>query len=112
MVRGDPAFTGYALLAATETLVRGAGSYNRRATVYNRWSENRERKKYLTSERRMRGAFRSAAAPLHVSIWPPSTTSVCPVIQLASSEARNSTALATSSGIPNRPNGIVERTRL
>ena len=38
--------------------------------------------------------------------WPPSTFSTVPVIQLARSEARKSTAFATSSGVPRRPDGI------
>src|SRR6266704_313398 len=37
---------------------------------------------------------------------PPSTNSSIPVIKLLSSEARNSTALATSSGAPMRPIGV------
>ena len=36
---------------------------------------------------------------------PPSTGSVCPVIQAASLEAKNATAAATSSGSPTRPSG-------
>ena len=40
------------------------------------------------------------------STCPPSTTNVCPVIQLARSEARNRATLATSSGPPKRPNGM------
>src|SRR5258708_9070585 len=38
---------------------------------------------------------------------PPSTNSSIPVIKLLSSEARNTTALAMSSGSPNRPSGML-----
>ena len=38
---------------------------------------------------------------------PPSTNSSIPVIKLLSSDARNKTAFATSSGLPIRPSGIV-----
>ena len=41
-----------------------------------------------------------------LSIWPPSTTRVWPVIQPAQGEARNRAACAISSGVPKRPNGI------
>ena len=37
---------------------------------------------------------------------PPSTTSACPVIHEDSSDARNRTAFAISSGSPNRPSGM------
>src|SRR5258708_6917071 len=40
---------------------------------------------------------------------PPSTNSSIPVIKLLSSEARNTTALAISSGSPHRPSGMVGR---
>jgi hypothetical protein len=39
---------------------------------------------------------------------PPSTNSSMPVTKLESSEARNSAALATSSGSPMRPIGMVD----
>src|SRR5216683_6535208 len=42
---------------------------------------------------------------------PPSTKSSIPVTKLESSEARNSAALATSSGSPMRPIGIVDTIR-
>ena len=42
----------------------------------------------------------------YVMYIPPLTCSVAPVMYPASREARNSTALATSSGNPNRPRGI------
>ena len=38
---------------------------------------------------------------------PPSTVSAVPVMKDASSEARNSTALATSSGVPRRLAGTI-----
>src|SRR5262249_20203301 len=41
--------------------------------------------------------------------WPPSTVAQAPVIQLARGEARKATSAATSSGLPNRPNGISRR---
>jgi hypothetical protein len=49
-------------------------------------------------------------APVHPQICalPPSTKSSMPVTKLESSEARNSAALATSSGSPMRPIGMVE----
>jgi len=43
------------------------------------------------------------------NICPPSTLTVCPVIQPASGEQRNSTRFATSSGRPMRPNGMLSR---
>jgi hypothetical protein len=41
---------------------------------------------------------------------PPSTNSSVPVTKLLSSDARNSTALAISSGVPNLPSGTVRWT--
>ncbi len=38
---------------------------------------------------------------------PPATLNASPVIQLASSEARNATAAATASGVPIRPRGAI-----
>ena len=46
------------------------------------------------------------------SNWPPSTEIVWPVTQLASGEARKTTTLATSSGWPSRPNGMLRRIAL
>src|SRR6185437_1878791 len=43
------------------------------------------------------------------AICPPSTNSVAPVMYDADSEARNSTAWATSSGLPPLPSGICFR---
>ena len=42
-------------------------------------------------------------------VLPPSTSKLAPVIILAESEQRKRAAEAISSGIENRPNGIVER---
>ena len=56
-------------------------------------------------------AARGATTGVQPDIWPPSTTSVWPVIQLARSLARNSTACATSSGRPIRPDGMPRNTR-
>ena len=39
-------------------------------------------------------------------LWHPSTTMDAPLIQLARAEHRNATTSPTSSGRPNRPNGI------
>ena len=60
------------------------------------------------------GHLRGAAEILNrrYSSCPPSTTMVCPVIQDASGEARNSTTFATSSGCPSRPNGMDRRIAL
>jgi hypothetical protein len=46
-------------------------------------------------------------------IWalPPSTNSSIPVTKLESSDARNNATLATSSGSPMRPIGMVDTTR-
>jgi hypothetical protein len=41
---------------------------------------------------------------------PPSTQIVCPVINAASSDSKNSIVAAISSGFPNLPIGIEERT--
>ena len=46
-----------------------------------------------------------AAAVRHTIVNPPLTDSVCPVTNPASSDARNATAAATSSGRPIRPIG-------
>ena len=48
---------------------------------------------------------------VQVNDWPPSTTIVCPVTQLAISLARNSATFATSSGVPNRPQGMLPSVR-
>ncbi len=40
---------------------------------------------------------------------PPSTRKISPVTNDASSEQRNRTAVATSSGVPSRPSGVLER---
>ena len=47
----------------------------------------------------------SAALRAAPQAAPPSTTSVCPVIQAASDEARKATAAPMSSGSPSRPSG-------
>ena len=47
-------------------------------------------------------SWNSGLAPVRS---PPSTGSVCPVIQAASVEAREATAAAMSSGFPTRPSG-------
>ena len=48
-----------------------------------------------------------AVGPIdQIWVWPPSTNSSAPLMKLASSDARNSTALAISSGRPTRPAGI------
>ena len=46
------------------------------------------------------------------SSCPPSTASVCPVIQRACADARNKATSAISSGVPIRPNGIFASTWL
>jgi hypothetical protein len=51
---------------------------------------------------------RSMAAPKGAPVNPPSTTSSTALMYDESSEARKSTALAKSSGSPQRPSGIVE----
>src|SRR6185503_15184223 len=51
--------------------------------------------------------MRHARMSRHAKDWPPSTTIVCPVTQLARSLARNSATLAISSGDPSRPPGDV-----
>src|ERR1700722_713948 len=54
---------------------------------------------------------RGAAAFNHICPLPPSTKSSIPVTKLESSEARNSAALAISSGSPTRPIGMVDTIR-
>ena len=54
---------------------------------------------------------RPARVSHHAKDWPPSTTIVCPVTQLARSLARKSATLAMSSGDPNRPQGMPLRRR-
>jgi len=49
--------------------------------------------------------FSRVAVLLYTTVRPPSTGSAMPVMKPASSEARNSIALATSSGVPARPRG-------
>src|SRR5678815_727780 len=41
---------------------------------------------------------------------PPPTSSVCPVMNAAAGEARNTAAPATSSGVPQRPSGVASDT--
>ena len=48
----------------------------------------------------------SALPPPHAMYWPPLAVSVEPVMNPASSPARNTTQRATSSGSPNRPTGM------
>jgi hypothetical protein len=50
---------------------------------------------------------RNAVGDYAPNICPPSTLTVWPVTQAASGEHRNSTRLATSSGLPMRPNGML-----
>src|SRR6266851_2456605 len=50
-------------------------------------------------------------SPFQTCALPPSTKSSIPVTKLESSEARNNAALATSSGSPMRPIGIVDTIR-
>src|ERR1700752_662340 len=60
-------------------------------------------------------AFRAQArrmgAPNGAPVAPPSTTSSTALMYDESSEARKSTALASSSGWPQRPSGTVEETK-
>src|ERR1051325_1169501 len=55
-------------------------------------------------------AIKSAFSSFHTTnldaIWPPSTNNVAPVIYDARSDARNATALATSSALPPLPSGM------
>ena len=55
---------------------------------------------------------RSMAAPKGAPVRPPSTTSSTALMYDESSEERKSTALARSSGSPQRPSGTVEETKL
>jgi hypothetical protein len=52
-----------------------------------------ERHGYITTDR-------------YIITRPPSTARTWPVMNAASSDARNATALATSSVVPNRPSGV------
>ena len=52
-----------------------------------------------------RGGPRAAAPAAPQAVTPPSTTSVRPVMKLASSLARKATAAASSAGRPMRPSG-------
>ena len=56
------------------------------------------------------GAARGLAPELAVqtAVWPPSTTSVCPVMNDDASLARNTAGPAISSALAHRPIGIVE----
>ena len=45
---------------------------------------------------------------IHICAIPPSTNNSIPVIKLLSSDARNETTFATSSGVPIRPNGTLD----
>ena len=51
-------------------------------------------------------AFRPDAPRHRPSVCPPSTNHVCPVTYDAASDARKTTALASSSGLPSLPSGI------
>jgi hypothetical protein len=70
---------------------------------------------HCNRQERRPGIWRNRCRPtagspgrLMVQIWvmPPSTNSSAPLMKLASSDARNSAALAISSGLPTRPTGI------
>ncbi len=49
-----------------------------------------------------------AGGAAQTAVWPPSTTSTCPVMNEDASLARNTAGPAISSGRPHRPIGIVE----
>src|SRR5258708_16795683 len=111
--------------------VRGGGS---RQTQADEWEQRArsEPEKPRTGQRGLRQLLKTGVACLHFSspfgaaglpgsgwsvrravsadqTWPrpPSTNSSMPVTKLESSEARNTAALATSSGSPMRPIGMV-----
>jgi hypothetical protein len=52
----------------------------------------------------------SSPSPPQTMVRPPATSSVTPVIQDELSDARNSVASATSSGVPIRPSGCIAAT--
>jgi hypothetical protein len=66
-----------------------------RLCAVNVWSETSE--SVCTSSRSERVQM--------PDVWPPSTNRACPVVNPESSEQRNSTAAAISSGLPIRPIG-------
>ena len=49
----------------------------------------------------------STARRPHWQVYPPSATTIAPVMRLEASDARNWTMEATSSGVPMRPRGIL-----
>jgi hypothetical protein len=50
---------------------------------------------------------RDFSAPLYQQVYPPSATTIEPVIKLAASEAKNNTTAAISSTSPIRPIGVL-----
>lgn len=66
-----------------------------------RWAPGFSGSAGLTAQGRRRAVWK----PVLTAVSPPSTTSVVPVIQAASREARKATAAAMSSGSPTRPSG-------
>jgi hypothetical protein len=59
---------------------------------------------------RMSLGFRRTVSSVHLAESPPSTDNIAPVTHSASGDDRNSTQLATSSGVPIRGQGIPCRT--
>jgi glutathione synthase len=55
------------------------------------------------------GSTRSNLSNPGAVVKPPSTAMSCPVMKAESSQPRNSTSAATSSGVPNRPSGVSRR---
>ena len=53
------------------------------------------------------GTLPTAFGTLQICAMPPSTKSSMPLTKLLSSDARKTTALAISSGVPTRPRGIL-----
>jgi hypothetical protein len=49
---------------------------------------------------------RKSRLSTYIMTRPPSTANTCPVMKAASSLARNATAFAISSVVPNRPSGV------
>src|SRR6516162_8662673 len=58
---------------------------------------------------RAQKSFSVRAPPDYLEATPPSTGKSIPVMKLLSSEARNTAAEASSSGVPSRPIGIIFR---
>ncbi|CAN0628066.1 protein of unknown function [Burkholderia multivorans] len=102
---GEPGFAHAEMLAGVDTAAPDCAK-RKKGPMFNH-----DGARFEYAGRGLRASKTASSAPTrpsHAQIccWPPSTNNSMPFTKLASSEARNSAALAISPGSPRRPIGI------